>query len=75
MLCPQTDQADAHLLTKRLTERLEQMAAGQGINIVLAAGIADLRDNWSFNDWYEQACSVLHQARRKGGGIAVLQQY
>lgn len=75
LLCPQTDQADAHLLTKRLTERLEQMAAGQGINIVLAAGIADLRDNWSFNDWYEQACSVLHQARRKGGGIAVLQQY
>lgn len=75
LLCPQTEQADAHLLTNRLIERLEQMAAGLGCSVTLAAGIANLRDNWSFNDWYEQACSVLHQARRKGGGVALLQHY
>lgn len=75
LLCPQTDQADAHLLTNRLIERLEQMAGGLGYSVTLAAGIARLRDNWSFNDWYEQACSILHQARRNGGGVALLQHY
>ncbi|WP_018981429.1 transporter substrate-binding domain-containing diguanylate cyclase [Salinimonas chungwhensis] len=75
LLCPQTSQADGHLLAKRLVARLEESAKMQGFRITLAAGVAGLLDNWSFNDWYEQASSMLYQARRQGGGIATLPQY
>lgn len=68
-LCPQTKQGDGSLLAERLIDCIEQTGKEHGVTIKVAAGIAGLRDNWSFNDWYEQACSVLYHARRQGGGV------
>lgn len=74
-LCPQTSQSDATTLANRLLQCIELAARHQGFTVTIAAGVAALNDNWSFNDWYEQACSVLYQARRQGGGVVSLTSY
>ncbi len=74
-LCPQTNQDDATTLTHRLLSSIESAATEQGFEVNIAAGVAALKDNWSFNDWYEQACSILYQARRQGGGVVNLDYF
>ena len=74
-LCPQTAQEDATTLAHRLLYSIENAAAEAGFEVNIAAGVAGLQSNWSFNDWYEQACSILYQARRQGGGVVSLDYY
>lgn len=71
-LCPHTEQDEAGVLSQRLLACIEAASQEKGFTVTIAAGVAGLQDNWTFNDWYEQACSVLYQARRMGGGVVKL---
>ncbi|QPG04508.1 GGDEF domain-containing protein [Salinimonas marina] len=74
-LCPQTGQDDAMTLAHRLLYSIENAAVEAGFEVNIAAGVAGLQTSWSFNDWYEQACSILYQARRQGGGVVSLDYF
>ena len=65
ILCPQTELDAATTLAHRLLERMKQEDAISSLMSV-SMGLAELKDEEEFSDWYERTLKALNKTKREG---------
>lgn len=69
VMLPGTNGSGAEVLARRL---VGETIAHDKSTVTLSAGIAELRPGEALSDWRERADIALYEAKRRGGGTAVL---
>jgi diguanylate cyclase (GGDEF)-like protein len=65
ILCPQTELKAAKILAHRLLERMKQEDAISSLMSVYM-GLAELKGEEEFSDWYERTLKALNNCKREG---------
>ena len=68
VICPQTQVEQAKVLAERLVERLSVDDSLNAYHIQVAVGLAVIKENDSFTEWFDRSVGALYQSKRRGFG-------